>query len=122
MSYRILSNKENGAVTIHFNAANTMTIAGNTTNGSNVAKGSETLTGGYISQAFWGTDGSGTIQLRRGGTLVAIFDSTGYKDYAGSGMPLSANSDQTIAVTFVGSANAYLMLEVQKTGTIQGRY
>ena len=120
MPYTLLSNKKNTSVVIHVTPANTtMTIAGNTTNGSNVAISNETLTGGYVAQAFWGTDGH--IKLKRGANLVAIYDSTGYKDYAGSGMPLTNDQTATLVIEFT-SANSYLTLEMQKVGNFTSDY
>jgi hypothetical protein len=116
MAFKILSNKKNTSAVIHFTPANsTLTIAGNSTV-SNVAIENEILTGAYITQVFYGNDGAGSIQVLRGTSLVAVYDSTGYVDYAGSGMALTANSTSSLTVNFVGSANSYLLLEVQKEG------
>lgn len=119
MPARITSNKKNASAVIHFIPANTtLTVAGNSTT-SNVATSNEILTGGYVAQAFWGTDGH--IKLKRGANTIAIFDSTGYKDYAGCGMPITLDQDATIVVEFT-SANSYLLLEVQKVGTFTSDY
>lgn len=119
MAYSVISNKKNTSVVLHIVPANTtITLAGNSTT-SNVAVSNEVLTGGYVAQAFWGTDGH--IKLKRGANLVAIYDSTGSKDYAGCGMPITVDQAGTLVIEFT-SANSYLMLEVQKTGTFTSDY
>lgn len=122
MSYSILSNKKNTSAVIHFSGSNTVIIAGNNSV-SNVAISDETLTGAYVTQVFYGCDGSGSIQLKRGSDTIAVYDSTGYIDYAGAGMALTAgNTAANIAVSFVGSANAYLLIEIQKIGNFTSEY
>ena len=116
MTVSIISNKKLSSAVLHFNASNTLVVVGNSSQ-SNVAIADEVLTGAYITQAFWGCDGNGHIQVLRGANVVAIYDSTGYKDYAGSGMPINAFTAGTLVVNFTGSANAYLMIEVQKMGS-----
>lgn len=117
MAVTVTSNRKNTSAVIHVNANATIVVAGNTSS-SNIATGNETITGATITQAFWGCDGNGHIRVERGGSLIAIYDSTSYKDYAGCGMPLGVNPTANINVTFVGSANAYLLFEVQKILTV----
>lgn len=122
MAYTITSNKKNSSLVIHISAANVnLKVAGNTSV-SNLAMSDEILTGAYIAQAFWGNDGNGHIQILRDSTLVGVFDSSGYADYAGSGMPLSVGQTANLVVNFVGSANGYCILELQKAGTFVSDY
>lgn len=128
MAVSIISNKKNTAATIHVSAANTtIKVSGNSTT-TNVdatstclAVGNEVLSGAYIAQAFWGVE-TGYIVLKRGTTPVAVYDSTGYKDYAGSGMALTVGQTANLTVEFVGTANGYVLLEVQKVGTFTSDY
>lgn len=115
MAVTITSNKKATSVTIHVNANATVVVAGNSAV-SNIASPGETLTGAYICQAIAGNDGTGHIQVKRGGQIVAVYDSTGQYDYAGCGMALNVNQTANLDITFVGSANGYLMLELQKVG------
>ena len=125
-----ISSRKNTSFVIHVSSANSgnIVLAGNSTttnvNGTStcVAIDNEILSGAYITQAFWGCDGTGTIQVLRGSTLVAEYDSTGQKDYAGCGMPLNINPTANLVVNFVGSSNAYCMLELQKQGTFTSEY
>ena len=55
MAYSILSNKKNTTAVILITSNSTITIAGNSTV-SNVATGSEVLTGCYITQIFCGSN------------------------------------------------------------------
>lgn len=114
MALRIVSNKKNQSAVLHFTTNTTVTVAGNSSV-SDLATGDEILTGVSIVQAYWGTDGSGHMHIKRGSNTVASFDSTGYKDYAGCGMALTLDAAANIEVVVAGSNN-YLMIEVQKAG------
>lgn len=117
MATTIMSNKKNTSFVVHAAAANsTLVIAGNSSV-SNVATGSETLSGAYIAQAVWGCDGAGSINVKRGTTLVAVYDSTGQHDYAGCGIPITVNPTANLVIEFVASANSFIVLELQKMGT-----
>jgi hypothetical protein len=129
MAVTITSNKKNTSAVIHVSAANTtIKVSGNsiTTNvdatSTCLAIGNEVLSGVYITQAFFGVDPAGYAVIKRGATPVAIYDSTGYVDYAGSGMALTVGQTANLTVEFVGTANGYVLLEVQKAGTLPTEY
>jgi subtilisin family serine protease len=129
MAVSIISNKKNTSATIHVSVANTtIKVSGNsvTTNvdatSTCLAVDNEVLSGAYITQAFWGIDPNGYAVIKRGTTPVAIYDSTGYKDYAGNGLALTVAQTANLTVEFVGTANAYVLLEVQKVGTFTSDY
>lgn len=122
MAVTITSNRKNTSAVIHVASANaTLVVAGNSSV-SDVAIGDETLTGAYITQMYWGIDPAGYAVVKRDSTTVAVYDSTGYKDYAGCGMPLSVGQSGNISVEFVGTSNAYLLFEVQKVGDFVTEY
>jgi hypothetical protein len=129
MAVTITSNKKNTSAVIHVSVANTtIKVSGNSIT-SNVdatatclAIGNEVLTGAYITQAYWGIDPNGYAVIKRGTTPVAVYDSTGYKDYAGCGMALTVGQTANLTVEFVGTANGYVLLEVQKAGTLPSEY
>jgi hypothetical protein len=129
MAVSIISNKKNISATIHVSVANTtIKVSGNsvTTNvdatSTCLATGNEVLSGAYITQAFWGIDPAGYAVIKRGTTPIAIYDSTGYKDYAGNGLALTVGQTANLTVEFVGTANAYVLFEVQKVGTFISDY
>jgi co-chaperonin GroES (HSP10) len=125
-----ISSRKNTSFVVHVSAANSgnIVLVGNstTTNVNStstcVAIGDEVFSGAYITQAFFGTDGNGHIQVLRGSTLVATYDTSGQKDYAGCGMPLNINPTANLVINFVGTSNAYCMLELQKQGTFISEY
>ena len=129
MAVSIISNKKNTSATIHVSAANTtIKVSGNSTT-TNVdstpvclAVSNEVLSGAYITQAFYGIDPAGYAVIKRGTDVVAVYDSTGYKDYAGNGLALTVGQNANLTVEFVGTANAYVLLEVQKVGTFTSEY
>lgn len=124
MAVTITSNKKDTSLVLHVAGANTtIKCVGNssTTNvdSSNVciAKGNEVLSGAYITQVFWGVDPAGYIVVKRGDSIAAVYDSTSYYDYAGSGMALTVGQASNLSVEFIGTSNGYVMLELQKVGT-----
>jgi hypothetical protein len=129
MAVTITSNRKNTSAVIHVSVANTtIKVSGNSTT-TNVdatstclALGNEVLSGVYIAQAYWGIDPNGYAVIKRGTTPVAVYDSTGYKDYAGCGMALTVGQTANLTVEFVGTANGYVLLEVQKAGVLPSEY
>jgi hypothetical protein len=129
MAVTITSNRKNTSAVIHVSVANTtIKVSGNSTT-TNVdstttclALGDEVLSGVYIAQAYWGIDPNGYAVIKRGTTPVAVYDSTGYKDYAGCGMALTVGQTANLTVEFVGTANGYVLLEVQKAGVLPSEY
>lgn len=126
----ITSNKKNTSLVVHVASSNSgnIVVAGNSSttnvNGTSVcvALGDEVLEGAYITQAIWGCDGTGHIQILRGANLVAVYDSTGQQEYAGTGMPINVYPAANVVVNLVGSANSYIIFELQKTGDFVSEY
>jgi hypothetical protein len=121
MAVTITSNKKNLSATIHVTNANTtLNMAGNNSV-SAIAIGNEVLSGAYITQVYFGHDGSsadGGVAIYRGANLVAAYDTTCFVDYAGSGMALTVDQTANLAIKFIGTNNAYCFLEVQKVGNL----
>jgi hypothetical protein len=117
MAVSIISNKPRTSVVLHVSGGSaTINVTGNNAV-SNIASPGETLTGAYITQAAWGIDPNGYIVVKRGTTQVAVYDSTGQHEYAGAGMPINVGqSEATLAVDFVGTANGFIVFELQKVG------
>jgi hypothetical protein len=130
MPTTITSNRKNTSLVVHVAGANSgnIIVAGNSTttnvNGTSVcvAVSDEVLTGAYITQAVWGCDGNGHIQVLRGANLVAVYDSTGQHEYAGTGMPINLYPAANVVVNLIGSANSYIIFELQKTGNFTSEY
>lgn len=118
---RLIANKSGGEAVLHFTVSNTVIIAGNNTV-SNVATSSETVTGALITQAFWGVGGAGTTdgywKVERGANTVLILDQSGHVDYSASGVGIKLDYDQNLTVTLVNSTVGYLIIELQKVGSI----
>lgn len=130
MPTTITSNKKNTSLVVHVAGANSgnIIVTGNSSttnvNGTSVcvAVSDEVLTGAYITQAVWGCDGNGHIQILRGANLVAVYDSTGQQEYAGTGMPINLYPSANVVVNLIGSANSYIIFELQKTGNFTSEY
>jgi hypothetical protein len=111
MPHTILKNQPNGRVTIHVvgePSGNVIVVGNNSV--SNLAIGSEVMSGAIIRSLKWGC-GDGFITLTRGANAVAFFNNTGkmnLADLATLGMFPAAN----IVVNL--SANAFAILEIDK--------
>jgi hypothetical protein len=119
MPYSVVSNRKSTSVVLHFASSNsTVLVTGNTAT-SNIALAGESITGAYITQAVWGCDPNGYITVKRGGELVAAYDSTGQHEYAGCGMPINVGATAAnLQVDIIGSTNCFLLLELQKQGNL----
>lgn len=115
----VIINRAGTSAVIHTTANGTYVIAGNSSV-SNVATEDEVLTGGYITQAWWGVANGGYWEIKRDNTTVLVFTESGYSDYAGAGASLVANATGNVVFTLVGSNTGYCMLEIQKAPTSTG--
>lgn len=123
MAYTILQNKKNLSVVIHADANTTLTIAGNSSV-SNIATSDEILTGAAIKQVWWGQQ-PGTDScwiIKRGSNTVGVYDSTGWNDYAGNGVMINKDTGATLVLQLNGTANGYIMVELQKIGNFTSTY
>lgn len=116
-------NRKNTSAVIHLAANASITVAGNSSV-SDIAIGNEVLTGCTITQVFCGSSsGNGAYwTVKRGANTVLVLDSTGYYDYAGSGMALNIDVGATIEANLVNGTDGYLLIEVQKIGTLPSEY
>lgn len=123
MTVSIIHNRKNLSVTVLADANATLTIAGNSSV-SNVAHASETLTGASIKQIWFGSPSGDSAYwvVQRGSNTIAVLDSTGWIDFAGNGNLQTKDSTASLVLTLVGSANGYIMVELQKEGVQQGNY
>ena len=130
MAVSVISNKKNLSLVLHVSSANSgsIVVTGNSTTSNIggtstcVALSDEVLTGAYITQVVWGSDGAGSIQILRGANVAAVYDSTGQHEYAGTGMPLNMWPAANLAVNFIGSSNAFVTIELQKIGNFTSEY
>ncbi len=119
MPYSVVSNRKSTSVVLHFASSNSTVLVTSNTATSNIALAGESITGAYITQAVWGCDPNGYITVKRGGTLVAAYDSTGQHEYAGCGMPINVGATAAnLQVDIIGSTNCFLLLELQKQGNL----
>ena len=130
MAVNVISNKKNASLVLHVASANSgnIVVVGNSTTSNIggtstcVAVSDEVLTGAYITQVVWGCDGTGYIEVKRGANLVAIYDSTGQHEYAGTGMPLNMYPAANVVINLIGSANCFIVMELQKIGNFTSEY
>lgn len=114
-------NRKNTSAVIHLTANAVVNVAGNSTT-SDIATDNEVLSGATIVQVFSGAGNGAHWEVKRGANTVLVLDSTGYYDYAGSGMALNIDTGGTLVANLVGGTNGYLLIEVQKIGTFTSEY
>lgn len=121
----ILQNKYQTSVVVHATANASWVITGNNSV-SNVAVQDEVLTGASIKQVWCGSaSGNGMYWTVTAGnstvnSIVGVYDSTAWIDYAGTGVLNSAGSTgDNIYVTLNNPAggDGYIMMELRKHGT-----
>lgn len=118
----VVHNRKNLSFVVHATANLSLTIAGNSSV-SNVAVTDEVLVGAAIKQVWWGSEaGAGTWFVKRGSNTVGVYDSTGWHDYAGNGCMLNKDSSATLELELAGTANGFIMIELQKIGTLPSNY
>lgn len=98
---------------VSFSANGSLNIAGNTAS-SDIAVDDEEVVGAYIRKVIWHCPANSSIVVKRGTTLVGVYTGTGTIDYSALGVLLTANNDQTLAVTLVGTANAVVQMQLGK--------
>ncbi len=116
MPASVLNNRYN-TVLLHASGANaTFTIAGNNSV-SNVATGSQVLTGGSITRIWYGCGPSGYWNVKRGANLLFSFESSGTFLFDGAGVGIDKTA--TLVLELIGTANGFVMVEMRKEGQIQ---
>ena len=113
-------NRRGASAVIHVTANAELAITGNSSV-SNVAFGGgntqieETITNGYISQVWWGSDNpNATWRVARGSNTYLVLNNSGHMDFAGHGAAITADSTANAVITLNGTANGFLMMEIQK--------
>jgi hypothetical protein len=109
---RVIANRKNLSVTLHFTANASVNVAGTSTTSDIVNSGDAPIAGAYITQVWHGSQTE--WQVKRGSNTVGVFDSSAYVDFAGAGNPLNLDTSGTLVANLVGTSNGYLIIELQK--------
>jgi hypothetical protein len=120
---RISANRKNLSTTVLFTGTGSIVIAGNSTV-SDIATGDEVITSATITQLWVGSPSGNSSYwtIARGSNTVAVWDSSGYFDYAGNGNALTLDKSANLTVTLTGSGAGTLLIELQKEGTFPSTY
>lgn len=100
---------------LHAVANSTANIAGNSSV-SNVAGSSQNLTGASITRVWFGSDGNGSWNIKRGSNLIYSASGSGYHYFDGA--LLTVDRTGNISVELVGSSNGFIMIELKKEGVL----
>jgi len=112
----VIHNKANSTFVAHLVANGTLTIAGNNSV-SNVAIGTEVLTGCTIRKIIYGaTADSVSWTVKRGANTVAVLSGTGMVDYSAASMGLTIDPTATLVANCSGTG--YIMIECKKIGNM----
>jgi len=115
-----IKNAANNSVLVHVSGSNTLVCTGDDVT-SNLASSGEVVSRAPIKQVWCGSS-SGTGDywvVERGNdtvnTVVGVYDSSAWIDYAGNGAALTLHDDgENVWFTLVGAGDSYLMLEFKK--------
>jgi hypothetical protein len=107
----VISNKAGSATVVHAIANGTVVVAGNNSV-SNIALGTEIITGASISRIWWGT--TNNITIARGSNVDVILTQSGFHDYSGHGCLLTVDRTANVIITINGSG--HVVLELKKEG------
>lgn len=110
-------NNRTSSVIIHATANGTITVAGNNTI-SNVATGTQVLTGGVITRIWHGAAPSGYWNIKRGSNLVFSATGSGYQYFDGAA--LNVDKTGTLVLELMGTSNGHIMIELRKEGSGTG--
>ena len=111
----ILINKLNFGVVTHDVANATYTIAGNNSV-SNVATGTEIISGVTIKRITWGSD-TGSWTVKRGSNTILVLSGTNEFNFSDGMSPINLYPAASLVFTLNGSANGFIMAYLQKRGT-----
>jgi len=110
----------NNSVIVHVSGSNTLVCTG-IDSVSNLASTGETVSSAAIKQVWCGSSsGAGSYWVVERGnstvnTVVGVYDSSAWIDYAGNGASLTLHDDgDNVWFTLVGAGDSYLMLEFKK--------
>ncbi len=119
MAGEILINRKNTSVVLHATSNTTWVVAGNNSVSNLTADATEIVVGAGIAQIWFGSPSGNSAYwvVKRGANVVGVFDSTTYLDFAGSGCSLNKDRTANVVVELVGSANGFIMIELQKLGS-----
>lgn len=119
----VVLNRKNLSVTVHNVANATYIVAGNSSV-SNIATSDEVLTGAHIKQVWYGSPSGSTgyWMVKRGSNTVLVLEGTGYLDFAGNGSMLKLDPAANLVFELVGSANGFIMVDLQKEGQFVSTY
>jgi len=122
MAVNIIRKSPNNSVIVHFTGTGQINCTGNDSV-SDLASSGETVTSATIKQVFFGSPSGNsaywTVTRGDGGanSVVGVFDSTAWMDFAGSGASLSLESAGEFiycTATACDDASSYLMMEIKK--------
>lgn len=111
----VIINKKGLSAVIHLTSNAVVNVTGNSTT-SDIAVGNEEILGAVITQVWYGSEGHWVI--KRGSNTVAVFDSTGYTDFAGCGITLNVDATaSTLSANLVNTGNGFVIVELTKVPT-----
>lgn len=102
---------------VHVAGANsTIVIAGNNSV-SNIATGTQNLTGATITKIWFGSAPSGYWNIKRGANLVYAATGSGFHYFDGAA--LSTDKTANVVCELMGVTNGFIMIELHKEGVLE---
>lgn len=122
MAVNIVKKQANGTVVVHVTGTQTINCTGNDSV-SDLATTGEVVSKAHIKQVWCGSPSGNSSYwaVTRGNssvnTLVGVYDSAAWIDYAGNGGALTLSSDGEFVyctITAADASSAYIMIEFKK--------
>ena len=102
-----------GTAVIHLTANATIVVAGNNSV-SNVAVGSEVVTGANVRKVWWGLADAYTYwTVKRGANTVLVLNNTNYLDFT-TGAVIGIDSTANLVFEKTGTGTGFIALEIKK--------
>lgn len=117
MAISYLKNQSNGSVVVHADATGSIVLVGNSTV-SNVASPGEYVIGTTVRQVWAGSVSPNIWTVTKGNTtvnsVIGVWDSTGWYDYAGNGAAINIAEDGTNLYFTLSGGTGYIMIDLKK--------
>lgn len=111
----IIINKKGLSAVIHLTANAVINIAGDSTT-SDIAVGTEVITGASIKQIWYGSN-NGHWAVGRGSNTAAILNNTGHMDFISHGITLNKDTGATLTANLNSTGVGFIIIEVSKIPT-----
>jgi hypothetical protein len=110
----VIINQKGGKLVLRATATTTQNLSSANTDAN------ETVNGLIINQIFWSSNGQWTVS--RGANTLLVLESTGYFDFAGTGVALGEFPAANVVVTLSAGSTGSIIVDCGKISTFTSEY